>query len=72
MKDDLTQAPAVLLRLGQVLRRVPVSRATWWRWCRIGYAPAPVRIGENVTCWRGSDIDAFIEVTVAARKDETA
>lgn len=64
--------PERLLRVRDVLRRIPVSKATWWRWVHQGYAPRASKIGGNITCWRGSDIDAFIEVTVAARKDETA
>lgn len=52
--------PARLLRVRDVIGRVPVSRSTWWRWVRTGYAPVPVRVGENTTAWLESDIDEFI------------
>jgi prophage regulatory protein len=53
--------PEHLLRVRDVVVRVPVSKSTWWAWVRKGYAPRPIRVGENVTCWRESEINAFIE-----------
>lgn len=55
-----TPQPERLLRVRGVLARVPVSKTTWWNWVRDGYAPKPLRIGENVTCWTESSIDDFI------------
>ena len=40
---------------------VPVSRATWYAWIRSGHAPAPVRLGPNVSAWRVEDIRALIQ-----------
>lgn len=59
MQCDIPQ-PERLLRVGEVLRRVPVSKSTWWNWVKNGAAPAPVRIGGNVTCWREAEIAAFV------------
>jgi prophage regulatory protein len=47
------------LRERQVLARIPVSRATWWRWIKAGRAPKPVRLGPGIVAWRVSDIDAL-------------
>ena len=47
------------LRLPDVLRCIPVSAATWWRWIAEGIAPKPVKLGPNVTAWREADIHAF-------------
>jgi predicted DNA-binding transcriptional regulator AlpA len=49
-----------LLRITNVLELIPVSKSTWWAWCAAGKAPAPIRLGRT-TCWRYSDILAFIE-----------
>lgn len=49
-----------LLRLPQVLQRVPVSRASWWNGVRDGRYPAAVKLSPRVTCWRKSDIDRLI------------
>jgi predicted DNA-binding transcriptional regulator AlpA len=54
-----------LLRLPQVLARVPVSKSSWWQGVREGRFPAPVRLGKRTTCWRLSDIMALF-----AKKDE--
>lgn len=53
-------APDALLRLTQVLQRVPVSRAAWWNGVRDGRYPAAVKLGPRTTCWRKSDIDRLI------------
>jgi prophage regulatory protein len=50
-----------LLRIKDVLQFVPVSRSCWWAGCRSGKFPKPVKLSERVTCWRASDIWAFIE-----------
>ena len=39
---------------------VPVSPATWWRWCKTGKAPAPFSIGPNTTVWDLDQIEAFL------------
>jgi prophage regulatory protein len=49
-----------LLRIQALLELIPVSRSTWWAWCAAGRAPQPIRLGRT-TCWRYSDIIAFIE-----------
>ncbi|MFZ4859609.1 MAG: helix-turn-helix transcriptional regulator [Desulfuromonadaceae bacterium] len=50
-----------LLRLKQVLDRVPVSKSTWWAGCATGRFPQPIHLGPRVTCWRESDINALME-----------
>jgi prophage regulatory protein len=40
---------------------IPVSSATWWRWCKAGKAPKPVKLSEKVTAWRAEEIRAFID-----------
>jgi prophage regulatory protein len=50
-----------LLRIKGVLKIVPVSNSTWWSWCSRGIAPAPIKLSERTTCWRLSDIMAFID-----------
>ncbi|HRD67919.1 MAG TPA: AlpA family phage regulatory protein [Candidatus Competibacter sp.] len=33
-----------------------VSRTTLWRWARTGRLPKPVKLSENVTAWRTSEL----------------
>lgn len=50
-----------LIRLKEVLEIVPVSKSTWWSWCAQGIAPASIKLTGKTTCWRLSDIMAFID-----------
>jgi prophage regulatory protein len=45
---------------------IPVSSATWWRWCKSGKAPKPVKLSEKVTAWRAEAIRAFIDELATA------
>lgn len=48
-----------LLRLPEVLKRVPISKASWYRLIQRGEAPKPVHLG-NMSVWRASEISAWI------------
>ena len=37
------------------------SRQTLWRHCRAGKFPEPIRFGERIIRWRGSDVERFLE-----------
>ncbi|PVY78192.1 AlpA family transcriptional regulator [Tamilnaduibacter salinus] len=39
--------------------RYGVSRITPWRWVREGKYPAPIKLGDNCTRWKLSDIIAW-------------
>jgi prophage regulatory protein len=49
-----------LLRLPDVLSRIPVSASTWWAWVKEGKAPTGVKLGQRVTAWRESDINRMV------------
>lgn len=40
-------------------RRIPVSRATLWRWVANGTFPKPVSLGPGVTAWTSSSVAAW-------------
>lgn len=40
---------------------IPVSSATWWRWCKSGKAPKPHKLSQRVTAWRAEDIRKFLD-----------
>ena len=44
------------LREPEVLRRVPVSHSTLWRWVRSQRFPEPVQLGPNTVGWRVEDL----------------
>ena len=53
-------APIGFIRLQQVLRVIPVSRASWWAGIAKGIYPKGVKLGANTTAWRVDDIRALI------------
>lgn len=50
-----------LLRLHDVLQRIPISRTSLYDGVKLGLYPAPVRIGKRTVAWRASDIDGLIK-----------
>ena len=56
-----SNSPDPLLRLPEVLSLIPVGRSTFWQGVREGRFPKPVKLGPRTTCWRQSDIVAFIK-----------
>ena len=59
--DFQQHKPERLLRLTDVLKRIPVSASTWWSGVREGKFPPPVKLSKRVTAWRESDIRALME-----------
>ncbi len=52
--------PARLLRLPNVLDRVPHSKTELYRRIRLGTFPKSVRLGLNSVAWLESDINQYI------------
>ena len=58
----MTEPYTELLRMADVLERIPLSRSTLWRRRKAGEFPHPVRLGgegSRVKAWRLSDIQAW-------------
>ncbi len=53
--------PTGFLRLPQVLKLIPVCRATWWAGCKSGRYPKPVKLAPRITAWRAEDIAALVK-----------
>lgn len=50
-----------LLRLAQILERIPISKSTWWRGIKSGIYPQGFKLSEKVHVWRESEIDAICQ-----------
>lgn len=48
------------LRQTQILRLVPVSRSTLWRYVRNGFFPRPLKLSTGVTVWRAEEVRRWI------------
>jgi predicted DNA-binding transcriptional regulator AlpA len=56
-----------LIRLPDVLRLFPVSRAAWWSGVKTGRFPRGIKLGPNTRAWRLRDILALIETAEAGQ-----
>lgn len=54
------QPKTTLLRVRQVLERIPISRSAWWLGVSQGRYPRPIKLGPRTTAWREQDIDDLI------------
>lgn len=45
-----------LIRINEVLTRVPVSKSTWYQGVKDGRYPAAIKIGRRASAWRLADI----------------
>ena len=61
MFNQNSTPPSGLLRLPQVLALIPVGKSSWWRGCKTGRYPKPVKLGPRTTVWRAEDIAALIQ-----------
>jgi predicted DNA-binding transcriptional regulator AlpA len=62
MSGNQSSIPATgFLRLSQVLALIPVSKSSWWRGCKSGRYPKPVKLAPRTTAWRAKDIAVLME-----------
>lgn len=55
-----------MLRQWHVLGIVPVSQSTLKRWVRAGKFPAPIKLSENVSAWKETDVRAWVDAQAAS------
>ena len=60
------------LRLPEVRKRVPYSRATIYRKVARGEFPKPYDLGTRAVAWLESEIDAWIQARIEARLSHPA
>ena len=56
-----------LLRLPQVLDRIPYRRSRFLDLVRQGIFPCPVKIGPRAVAWRETEIDALVARLVSGQ-----
>jgi prophage regulatory protein len=48
--------PIGFYRLPDVLKKIPVSKSTWWAGVKSGRYPSGIKISQRTTAWRQQDI----------------
>lgn len=63
----MNQQPERLLSIEDVLKLIPISRGTLWRWCRDGILKPPKRLADHThrVFFLESDIQEFINKKAA-------
>jgi prophage regulatory protein len=71
-RGEIPELPTTgLLKVEDVLRVVPVARATWYRGVASGTFPQPMRLG-NLTFWHTRDIRYLIDHRFKAKRVRSA
>jgi prophage regulatory protein len=55
-----------LIRIKDLIKIIPISRASIWRLSRAGKFPRPIRLAVRTTAWRKSEIEAWLREREAA------
>ncbi len=58
MRQEMPQAG--YLRQAAILKMIPISPATLWRWTAAGEFPKPVKLSQRVTGWRVDDVSRWL------------
>ena len=69
MNSVASEQRTQLLKLPDVLKRIPVSRSSWYQGIRLGMYPEPVRIGKRSVAWRSNEIDQLVNKFQPLPKD---
>jgi prophage regulatory protein len=65
------QMPLVAyLRIAQLITVLPISRAQIWRLVKAGTFPQPIKLSANVTAWKASEIQAWLDAKRAGGEGE--
>lgn len=59
------------MRLSQILKLIPVSKATWWNGCKTGQFPKPYKLGPRITAWKTSDIYQCLQQFQLSRENKS-
>ena len=49
-----------LYRLPEVMARTGLARSTIYNWIALDQFPHPIKLGERISAWRASDLEAWL------------
>ena len=61
-KEKTVGSKERLIRLNEVLKRLPIAKSTWWEGVKNGKYPQPVKLGKRITCWRLEEVLELVEL----------
>ena len=57
----MTNTSIKTYRFKHLQQKLNISRSTIWRWVREGKFPPPIQLGPNVSAWRETDIQHWLD-----------
>lgn len=60
-ENEQKQTAERLIRINDVLARVPISRSSWYAGIKDGRFPLPVKLGVRISAWRERDIRELLD-----------
>jgi predicted DNA-binding transcriptional regulator AlpA len=51
---------SLYVRVNQLTKLIPISKATIWRKVKDGTFPIPVKLGNRITAWHMDDIESWL------------
>jgi prophage regulatory protein len=55
-------------RLNHLKQLLPVSGSSIWGWVKAGKFPKPIKLSENCTAWKASEVDAWIQDRITSNQ----
>lgn len=68
----INQATQQFYRLPQLKALLGVSSSTIWSWAKQGNFPKPIKLSANVTAWKASDVEAWVQARIEASQGKEA
>ena len=62
----IRESQLVQSRLKDTLAPLPFSASTLWRKVKAGTFPKPIKLSDRVTCWKVSEVRAWMAAQAAA------
>lgn len=59
-------------RITDLKSRLGISSSSIWAWVKKGTFPKPIKLGENITAWKASDVEAWAQARIEASQGKEA
>ena len=68
MENEISERSHItrFYRLPQLKAYLNVSSSSIWAWVKAGKFPKPVKLSENITAWRASEVEEWSQSKIAA------
>jgi len=65
MNEESQKLVTNFYRMQRLQKVLDVSKSSIWKWVRLGKFPKPVKLSENITAWRASEVEEWAQSKIA-------